>query len=109
MDIVSVLLLITLALGAHYVAIIFQVVALSRLYQSKAWMILASGWILVGALHTWNTARLPIALTQAKLRGAIPDGLTPEQWIRIAGLFITLWLFIIGHDRLRRDLRKLGI
>lgn len=109
MDIIGVLLVITLALGAHYVAIIFQVVTLSRLYQSKAWVILASAWILVGLLHLWNTARLPIALTQAKLKGTIPEGLTAGQWIRVAIAFITLWLFIAGHDKLRRDLKKIGI
>ena len=109
MDIVSVLLLITLALGAHYVAIIFQVVALSRAYQSNGWWVLASAWITVGALHIWNTARLPIALTRAKLKGTLPDALTADQWVKVALAFIVLWLFIAGHDKLRRDLKKIGI
>lgn len=109
MDIVSQLLLLSFAFAVGYVVIVFQVVALSRLYQSAAWRILAGGFTLAGAMQVWRLIRFPLTMMQARVRGTIPEQLSTEQWINVGISFLIVGLLIVGFDKLRRDLRKIGI
>lgn len=109
MGIIEQLLLLSFIFAVGYVVIVFQVVALSRLYQSTAWKILAIGFTLAGAMQVWRLIRFPVTMMQARARGSLPDRLSLEQWINVAVGFVVVGLLIIGFDKLRRDLRKIGI
>lgn len=109
MEIIEQLLLLSFVFAVGYVVIVFQVVALSRLYQSTAWRVLASGFILAGGMQVWRLIRFPITMMQARASGSLPDRLSLEQWINVAIGFVVVGLLIIGFDKLRRDLRKIGI
>lgn len=109
MGIIEQLLLLSFLFAIGYVVIMFQVIALSRLYRSQAWKILAAGFILAGAMQVWRLIRLPITMMQAQARGTLPDQLTWEQWFNVGMGFAIVGVLIIGFDKLRRDLRKIGI
>lgn len=109
MDIVSQLLLLSFIFAVGYVVIIFQVVALSRLYQSRGWGILAGGFILAGSIQIWRLIRFPLMIMQARIHGTLPEFLTAEQWVNIGTAYVVVILLIIGFDKLRRDLKTLGI
>ena len=109
MGIIEQLLLLSFAFAVGYVVIVFQVVALSRLYQSTAWAVIAAGFIGAGLLQVWRLIRLPLAMIQAQARGTLPEHLNAEQWISIGSGFLVVGILIVGFDRLRRDLGKLGI
>lgn len=109
MDIISQLLLLSFLFAIGYVVIVFQVVALSRLYQSRGWGILATGFIAAGAMQVWRLIRFPVTMMQARVRGNLPEHLTWEQWINVGVGFLVVAILIIGFDKLRRDLRKIGI
>lgn len=109
MDTISQLLLLSFVFAVGYVVIVFQVVALSRLYQSTAWKILAAGFILAGSMQIWRLIRFPVTMMKARAQGIIPEQLSLEQWINIGIAFLTVGLLILGFDKLRRDLRKIGI
>lgn len=109
MNIISQLLLLSFAFAVLYVVIVFQVVALSRLYQSRGWLILATAFIGAGAMQVWRLIRFPLAMMQAQVRGTLPERLSMEQWLTIGVGFAIVTVLIIGFDRLRRDLRTLGM
>jgi hypothetical protein len=108
-DLVSQLLLLSFVFAVGYVVLVFQVVALSRLYQSTAWRIVAAGFILAGAMQVWRLIRFPLTMMQARVRGNLPEQLSIEQWINVSIGFLVVALLVIGFDKLRRDLRKIGI
>ena len=109
MGIIEQLLTLSFVFAVCYVVIVFQVVALSRLYQSRGWQILAAGFTLAGGFQVWRLIRFPIAMMQAQARGTLPEQLSLEQWINVGGGFLIVALLIIGFDKLRRDLRKIGL
>lgn len=109
MDIISQLLLLSFAFAVGYVVIVFQVVALSRLYHSTGWGILAAAFTGAGGMQVWRLIRFPLTMMQARARGTLPDQLSIEQWINVGIAFLIVGLLIIGFDKLRRDLRKIGI
>lgn len=109
MDIISQLLLLSFAFAVCYVVIVFQVVALSRLYHSVGWGILAAAFIGAGGMQVWRLIRFPLTMMQARVQGSIPEQLSTEQWINVGMAFAVVGLLIIGFDKLRRDLRKIGI
>lgn len=109
MDIISQLLLLSFAFAVGYVVIVFQVVALSRLYHSVGWGILAAAFVCAGGMQVWRLIRFPLTMIQAQARGNLPESLSLEQWINIGVAFLVVGLLITGFDKLRRDLRKIGI
>lgn len=109
MDTISQLLLLSFAFAVGYVVIVFQVVALSRLYHSVGWGIIAAGFIGAGGMQVWRLIRFPVTMIQAQVRGNLPERLSTEQWINIGMAFLIVGLLIVGFDKLRRDLRKIGI
>src|SRR5688572_22782346 len=102
-------MLISFALAALFLVVIFQTVAISRLHKTVPWTLLAAGFLVIGARVVYGLLRLPIALEQAKLRGSLPESLTGEQWILIASAFLGVGLWIAGFDLLRRHYRNIGI
>lgn len=109
MGIIEQLLALSFLFAVGYVVIVFQVVALSRLYQSTAWKILAAAFTGAGMLQVWRLIRFPVTMLQAQARGAIPEQLSLEQWFNVAASFTIVGLLILGFDRLRRDLRNIGL
>ena len=53
--------------------------------------------------------KLPTAILKAQVHGQLPENLNAEQWITIAILFGAVICLIIGFDKLRRDLRRIGV
>ena len=109
MDTISQLLLLSFLFAVGYVVIVFQVVALSRLYQSAGWRLLAIGFTAAGLMQVWRLIRFPLTMVQARVRGTLPEHLTLEQWVSIGVAFAIVGILIAGFDKLRRDLRKIGI
>lgn len=109
MDIVSQLILVTFIFVALYGVIVAQVIALRRALRSTAWTLLMSAYIIGGLLQIWRLLRLPIMIMQAKVKGVLPETLTFEQWATVVVSFLIVILLILGFNRLRRDLRKVGI
>lgn len=109
MDIISQLLLLSFLFAMGYVVIVFQVIALSRLYQSAAWRLLAIGFVAAGGMQVWRLIRFPLTMVQARVQGTLPEQLTWEQWINVTVGFAIVAILIAGFDKLRRDLRRIGI
>ena len=109
MELIDQYLLIAFVFTVLYGVIVAQAIQLSRLLRSAAWWLLAGGFICAGGRLLWNLLRLPAAIVKAQGRGQMPDTLTTEQYILIGAAFIALCLWIAGFDRLRRDLKKVGV
>lgn len=109
MNLIDQYLLISFLFTVLYGVVVAQAIALYRVLKSSAWMFLASGFVIAGLRLLWGLVRLPSAILKAQGKGQIPDSLTTEQYILIGGAFIALGLWIAGFDRLRRDLRKVGV
>ena len=109
MSLIDQYLLISFVFTVLYGVIIAQAIALSRLLRSAAWWLIAGGFVLTGARLLWGLLRLPSAIVKAQAKGQIPDSLSTEQYLLIAVAFVTTGLWIAGFDKLRRDLRKIGL
>lgn len=115
MDIISQLLLLSLAFAVGYTVLIGQAIALRRIFYrvaghySVAWTLFAVAFIIAGGLQVWRMIRLPIAILKAKSQGVLPENLNWEQWFTIGVSFLIVLLLILGFDRHRRDLMKLGL
>lgn len=109
MSIIEELLTIAFLLVCAWGVVVAQVAALSRIFKTRAWTFLAIGVIVIGGRQVWGLVRLPAAILKAQTQGVLPERLTSEQYITITAAFVAIGLLIAGFDRLRRDLRKIGI
>lgn len=109
MSIIEELLVIAFLLTCAWGVVVAQTFALSRVFKTRAWILLALGVAGIGLRQIWGFVRLPAAILKAQTQGVMPDSLTNEQWITSAVAFIAIGLLIAGFDRLRRDLRKIGV
>ena len=108
--IIEQLQIISFAIAIAFAAVVAQVVVLSRKLRSWAWWAIAAAFVILGIRQVWAFVSLPTAIMKARERGiAIPDHLTVEQKISIATIFVVIGLLIFGFDRLRRDLRHIGV
>lgn len=114
MDIVSQLLLLAFFFTVGYAFLVYQTVALNRVFKrltghySPAWVLFLVAFVITGCLRVWGMIRLPILITRAQVRGTLPEQLTLEQWLNIVGALVVMVLLIAAFDRHRRDLRDLG-
>lgn len=104
---IELLLGLTVLIVVGYGVIIVQMITLARLFRSRAWVLLAGGFVVTGARIGWGFIRLPARLIRNVER--IPDALSIEQWILIVAAFVAIVLFILGLNVLRRNLRAIGI
>ena len=109
MDLITKLLIITLAFVSGVGVITAQSIALSRIYKSWCWWFYSAAWLTLGSLQVWRMIQLPAAILNARAHGTMPDSLTWEQLGRLGLAFLFLLLVGLAQDRNRRDLRKLGI
>ena len=109
MDITLQLSLITLGMAVGFGVIAAQSIAIARILHSRAGWYKAAAFALIGLLQVWTFVRLSAAINEARAKGALPDSLPLTQWVRVGVIFIAVGLLIAGFDRMRRDLRKLGI
>lgn len=104
-ELIAISFLFTIAFGV----VIAQVIALSRIFQSWAWYLLAIGMGLIGALRVWSALRLPAAILKAQTQGQLPTEISVEQWLVIGMSFTAVGFLILAFDRLRRDLRRIQV
>lgn len=90
-------------------AIMFQIVALARIYHSGAWLVGAVAFILLGSKQIKNLLRLPAAIMDAQAKGVMINHLSLEQWIDVIWSYAAIAAFIWFLDWLRRDLKKIGV
>lgn len=109
MDISEQVLLLAFALTVCYGVIVAQAIALWRVLRSWAWVLLASAFLVLGFRQVFGYIRLPAVILQAQKQGVMPESLSGEQWLQVGLAFLGLGLIILGLDRLRRDLRVIGI
>lgn len=109
MDIISQLIAVSFLLALSFCIVVGQAIAISRIHKTLPWTLLAAGLAVIGGRQIWVLIKLPIALEQAKLRGALPESLNWEQKILIAVAFLGVGLLIAGFDILRRHYRNIGI
>src|SRR5687767_14014394 len=102
-------MLISFALMAFFLVVIFQTIAISRIHKTLPWTLLAAGFVVIGARMVYGLVRLPVTLEQAKMRGTLPESLSWEQTIMIAAAFLGVGLWIAGFDILRRHYRNIGV
>ena len=106
-DITTQLLFLAFALVTSFGVVVAQAIALRRVLRSWAWTWLAAGFSVIGLRQLWGLITLPAAILKAKQQVVLPPQLSFMQWMLIALAFLATGLFILGLDRLRRDLRNL--
>jgi hypothetical protein len=106
MSVVTKLQIVVLALAVCSLVVGAQSIAMSRIYQSWGWWILAGAFICLGGRQAWEFIMLPEAIMKAQARGDLATGLPWIVWVRIAWAFLIFGLFITALDKMRRDLRK---
>lgn len=109
MSIIEELLTIAFLLVCAWGVVVAQVIALGRIFKTRAWTFLMVGVLVIGLRQVWGFVRLPAGILKAQAQGVMPENLTAEQYITIAAAFIAIGFLIAGFDKLRRDLRKIGI
>lgn len=109
MSIIEELLMIAFLLVCAWGVVVAQVIALSRLFKTRAWTFLMLGVLVIGLRQVWGFLRLPAAVLKAQTQGVLPENLTTEQYITIAAAFVAIGFLIAGFDKLRRDLRRIGV
>lgn len=109
MSIIEELIVIAFLLVCAFGVVVAQIIQLSRLFRTAAWTLIAAGILVIGLRQLWNLVRLPAAILRAQAQGVMPESLSWEQWIVIGTAFLAVGLLIAGFDKLRRDLRKIGI
>ena len=105
--------MVFVVIGAVYAALtvmlFLQAARLSRLLRSTAWNFLAMGFGLLGVRQVWAITRIPGAARRAASRGLLLEQVAIEQWLLITLAFAATGCLIVGMDRLRADLRKIGV
>lgn len=96
-------------LTVGYGVMIAQIVVLARLLRSWAWIFIAIGFVIAGMRTIWGFIQRPAILIRAAASGNIPEGFTLEQWILLGTTFLSIGFLIAGFDRLRQDLRHIGL
>ena len=115
MDFIEQMQLLSIVVTVAYGVIIAQAIVLRRILASRAWTFLAAAFVVGGARQLWGFIRLPAAILRAREftntagQSSVPSAFTLEQCITIGAGFVMIGLFIAGLDRLRRDLRKIGV
>lgn len=111
-----------LCIAVLCVVIIFQSILLGRILRSWAWRFLLAGFLIIGGLQAYRFVTLPVTMLRAiqmkeelakvnpRLAETIlPETLTLTQQLIIVITFAFFILVILGLDRLRRDLKKIGV
>ena len=115
MDIVTELLVLSLVMIGLCGVIVAQSFAVARLIKSWSWVLIASAFAVLEARQIWRFVRLPATILRAQTfvnkagENAMPARLSIEEWVNIGAGLLFLVLIIAYFDRMRRDLRKLGI
>lgn len=109
MSVIEQLLVVAFLLVCAWGVVVAQVIALSRVLKTRAWVFVAVGVLVIGMRQVWGFVRLPTMILKAQARGTMPESLTVEQYITIAAAFVAIGFLITGFDKLRRDLRKIGV
>lgn len=109
MGIIELLIGLTLLYTALLIVVVFQVLSLSWKLRSSAWYMLATSLAMFGAIRAWNMLKLPAAILKAQERGVMPASLTLENWLNIGMALGALLLMIAAYEKLRRDLKAIGM
>jgi hypothetical protein len=109
MKLIDQYLLIAFVFTVGYMIVVAQAFALQRVLNSIAWKLIAGAFALSGARIVWSLIRLPATIMRAQAEHRMPERLTGEEWVQIGWAGLVIVVLIFGFDRLRRDLRKVGI
>lgn len=109
MSIVTILILLLLGLTVGYAVVMFQIVTLARLHRSTAWWVGAGTFVLSAGKAVKGLVRLPAAIIEAQMKGYMVTRLTGEQWLDVVWSYLIIAGLVWFFDRLRRDLKKLGV
>ena len=106
---VMIFVVIATVYAALTIILFLQAWRLSRIFRSTAWTFLAAGFGFLGLRQVWAITRMPAALRRAVARGVLIENIAAEQWILVALAFLAAGCLIVGMDRLRSDLRRIGV
>lgn len=106
---IELILLLGILLTVGFAIIVAQIVALARIFKSRAWVFVAGGFVVLAARTLWSFLKLPAAVIKAIGDQRMPENLTLEQWIMTGTVFVMIALFIAGFDTLRQNLRAVGV
>lgn len=110
MNPVSQYMLISFVLALEFAIIIGQTILISRVHRYTApWVLLASGFVLIGGRQTWSMLKIPIQVEELRSRGIAIPPISLEQWFMILSGALAGVLFIVAFDILRRRYSQLGI
>ena len=99
-------MIIVLGLAVGFVVIVFQMVALARIYRSWSWWVGAGTFLLLGVKQQYALVKLPAVIVQAQLKGVMIESMTTEQWVNVAWSYAVTAGFIWWLDWMRRDFEK---
>lgn len=91
------------------IVVVFQVAALWRVFRSRSWLLSMLAFIVFASIEVWRFVRLSGAIMRAQAKDALPATLTFEQWVNVGLLFLFFGLIMVSYDKLRRDMRRMGI